>query len=343
MSKLAPRLNQIAIACGFTETHGKRRSSIPMGEFLSWDIPDEEPLLGTVMTRASTGLLSAPRGLGKSLLAMNIGYSVACGKRLLPWGVGAGVVVVYLDGEMHSRTFQKRLRQIRSRDTKDKTAAIAMQNLHIISRDSFGDVIGYIDIEQDQLRIEELLPENTALLIVDNLSAWTSSSREDGSAFAPIKRWLARLRAKGIAVLLVHHTGKSGSDQRGSSVHEDMLDYSILLSEEKGASKPRNGTSFLLKHTKLRELHPDLPQTCRFVLTTKEDVMHLAYEDCENALSEIDAKIAERLEKGMQGKAIAHELGIQTSKVSRVKTRLAAQQEATSQDGGAASEGSHEA
>jgi hypothetical protein len=89
-----------------------------------------------------------------------------------------------------------------------------------------------------------MLPDDCRLLIVDNLSAWTSSAREDGTAFAPIKRWLAHLRTKGVAVLLVHHTGKNGSSQRGTSIHEDLLDYSILLREDK-SGKPKNGTSFV--------------------------------------------------------------------------------------------------
>jgi len=324
---LKPRLKQTAMAAGTEDVvRLKRNKSIPLGEFMNWEFPDEEPLLGPVFTRASTGMLSAPRGLGKSLLVMNIAYSVSAGKRLLPWGVGAGVVVAYLDGEMHSRTLQKRLRQIRNRDTKPKTQALAMQNLHIIGRDAFEDVIGYIDIEKDQRYMESLLPDECQFLIVDNLSAWTSSAREDGGAFAPIKRWLARLRTKGIGVLLVHHTGKTGVGQRGSSIHEDMLDYSILLSADK-EGKPKNGTSFLLEHTKLRELQPDLPQTCRFTFTTDQatDVMHLAYEDCENAVSEIEAKIIEMLKAGKSGKSIAEELGVPAYKVSRVKTAFAAQ------------------
>ena len=325
-----PQLKQTAKASGAEDVlRIKRNKSISMGEFMSWDFPDEEPLLGPVFTRASTGMLSAPRGLGKSLLVMNIAYSVAAGKTLQPWGTGARVVVAYLDGEMHSRTLQKRLRQIRNRDTKPKTQALALQNLHIIGRDAFEDVIGYIDNEEDQVYIESLLPEDCQFLIVDNLSAWTSSAREDGGAFAPIKRWLARLRTKGIGVLLVHHTGKTGVGQRGSSIHEDMLDYSILLSADK-EGKPKNGTSFLLEHTKLRELQPDLPQTCRFTFTTDQatDVMHLAYEDCENAVSEIEAKIIELLQEGKSGKSIAEELGVRAYKVSRVKTAFVAQMRA---------------
>ena len=192
----------------------KRRKSIPLAEFMHENFPDEAPLLGKVITHGSTGMLSAQRGLGKSLLALHIGYSVAGGKNLEPWGRGIGDVVVYLDGEMHSRTLQKRLRQISNRDSKPASRKMVEQNFHIIGRDAFDHVIGYIDNEDDQAFIESMLPDDCRLVIVDNLSAWTSSAREDGTAFAPIKRWLAHLRTMGIAVLLIHHTGKNGSSQR---------------------------------------------------------------------------------------------------------------------------------
>ena len=302
----------------------KRRKSIPLLEFMREDFPDEDPLLGKVITHGSTGMLSAQRGLGKSLLALHVGYAVAGGKLLKPWGRGIGGVVVYLDGEMHSRTLQKRLRQISNRDSKPVTRKMVEQNFHIIGRDAFDHVIGYIDNEDDQAFIESMLPDDCRLLIVDNLSAWTSSAREDGTAFAPIKRWLAHLRTKGVAVLLVHHTGKNGSSQRGTSIHEDLLDYSILLREDK-SGKPKNGTSFLLEHTKLRELHPDIPKVCRYTFTTDlaTDVMDHRYEDGESdTVGEDDAAIVELLKEGLSGKEIAEQLGVSTSAVSRVKKPL---------------------
>ena len=169
-----------------------------------------------------------------------------------------------------------------------------------------------------------MLPDDCRLVIVDNLSAWTSSAREDGTAFAPIKRWLAHLRTKGIAVLLVHHTGKNGSSQRGTSIHEDLLDYSILLREDK-SGKPKNGTSFLLEHTKLRELHPDIPKVCRYTFTTDlaTDVMDHRYEDGDSdTVGEDDAAIVELLKEGLSGKEVAEKLDVSSSVVSRVKTAL---------------------
>ena len=325
MRKPLPKLAKAAEAIGSPDLlRPKRRKSIPLLEFMRKDFPDEAPLLGQVITHGSTGMLSAQRGLGKSILALHIAYSVAGSKNLAPWGRGIGDVVVYLDGEMHSRTLQKRLRQIMNRDSKAESRKMVEQNFNIIGRDAFDHVIGYIDNEDDQAFIESMLPDDCRLLIVDNLSAWTSSAREDGTAFAPIKRWLAHLRTKGIAVLLVHHTGKNGSSQRGTSIHEDLLDYSILLREDK-SGKPKNGTSFWLEHTKLRELHPDIPKMCRYTFTTDlaTDVMDHRYEDGESdTLSEDDAAIVELLKEGLSGKEVAEKLDVSTSVVSRVKKPL---------------------
>ena len=325
MRKPPPKLNNVAQASGISEhLRPTRRKSIPMAEFMDWEFAADENLLGPIIASGSTGMIVAPRGLGKSLLVMHIAYAVAGGKRLHPWGSGSGSVVVYLDGEMKKKEFHDRLQQIMNRDTKHGSKALVAGNLHLIGRDAFEHVIGFIDNEEDQTFIESMLPESCRLLIVDNLSAWTSSAREDGTAFAPIKRWLSRLRTKGIAVLLVHHTGKTGSSQRGTSIHEDMLDYSILLRENK-ANKPKNGTSFLLEHTKLRGLHPDLPKVCRYTFTTDAltNVMDHHYEDVKGEhISEANAAIIELLKEGKSGKEVAQALGITASKVSRAKSEI---------------------
>lgn len=300
----------------------RRRKSIPMAEFMAWEFSDEEQLLGSVITSGSTGMLSAQRGLGKSLLGLHIGYAIAAGKMLQPWGKGAGAIVIYLDGEMKAKEFHDRVEQILNRDPHPTSRERLLQNLHLIGRTAFEHDIGYIDTEEGQAIIESMLPDGCRLLIIDNLSAWKSSGSEDGNAFAPIKRWLVHLRTKGIAVLLIHHTGKSGSNQRGTSIHEDLLDYSILLREDK-AGKPKNGTSFLLEHTKLRGLHPEIPQICRYTFTTDKTskVMDHAYEDVEQETArEADTDIIELLKEGMSGKEVAENLGVSPSIVSRVNT-----------------------
>jgi hypothetical protein len=72
-------------------------------------------------------------------------------------------------------------------------------------------------------------PQGVDLLIVDNISTlcWTGSDNSAGS-WTSMQEWILRLRRRGIAVLLMHHSGKSGG-QRGTSRREDVLDTVIGL------------------------------------------------------------------------------------------------------------------
>lgn len=63
---------------------------------------------------------------------------------------------------------------------------------------------------------------------MDNLSSLTKIDELDGNAWLLIQEWLLELRKQGIAVLLVHHSGKRGG-QRGISKREDILDTVINL------------------------------------------------------------------------------------------------------------------
>lgn len=90
----------------------------------------------------------------------------------------------------------------------------------MISRDLCGDLIGYLDIKEGRDAFDRAIPSNCRFLVLDNLSALTSGGREDAGSWAEIKQWLIQKRPDGIAVLIIHHAGKNGS-QRGSSAHQE--------------------------------------------------------------------------------------------------------------------------
>ncbi|UQZ88833.1 hypothetical protein C4J81_06320 [Deltaproteobacteria bacterium Smac51] len=60
---------------------------------------------------AGTGgaLLYAPRGLGKTYVALAIGLTVISGRRLFMWEGRKISRTLYIDGEMPARTMQERL------------------------------------------------------------------------------------------------------------------------------------------------------------------------------------------------------------------------------------------
>jgi hypothetical protein len=96
--------------------------------------------------------------------------------------------------------------------------------------------------------------------VIDNLSSMTAGGDENSnSELDSLLQFLIGLRHKGFAIVLVHHTGKSG-DQRGASRREDLLDTSIKLSAPKGDETPAHGAKFSIDFVKTRGEKPDPDQ-----------------------------------------------------------------------------------
>jgi hypothetical protein len=74
----------------------------PLGinDFLALEIPPREMLLGPIMPEKSLARLYAPRGLGKSWLALSMAVAVASGGRLMRWEAPTPRRVLFVDGEM---------------------------------------------------------------------------------------------------------------------------------------------------------------------------------------------------------------------------------------------------
>ncbi|MYM34047.1 AAA family ATPase [Duganella sp. FT94W] len=282
--------------------------------------PVDTELLGAMILAKSIGMIAGMRGGGKSWLAILIAYAIAGKKTLPPWGNGAGLPTVILDGEMRSASLQKRLELIHASNKDDESRQAAEQNLHIISRDCMGVEIGSIDTIEGQRQIDALIPDGIRLIIVDNLSAWTSGGREDGNSWAGIKTWLIAKRIAGVAVLLIHHAGKNGQ-QRGSSAHEDLLDYSILLTPLPN-SADREDTRFSVQHTKLRDNLPELRKTFEYTIWVQDQALQFEVAPAGFQVSAHDAEWLSLHEDGMSYEEIGRKYGVNKSTVSRRLKRL---------------------
>ena len=300
----------------------KRPQVLQLGKLLTAKLAPDTPLLGDLIFAKTIGMVAGPRGGGKSLLAMLMAYAVASGKPVEPWGKGAGMPVAYLDGEMRAIGFQRRLRLLHARNSDEASIRRVNQNLHIISRDYAEDVIGSIDQVEGQQRIDALIPDDTQLIVVDNLSAWTSGGREDGGSWATIKAWLIAKRLQGTSVLLVHHTGKNGK-QRGSSAHEDLLDYSILLSPTANNGDEQD-TRFTVEHTKLRDHLPHLKQRYEFAIYTKDEKLYFDVAPAGMRVSEHAQEMLDMHTNNIPMSEIADKFRVNKSTVSRTIQRLKA-------------------
>jgi putative DNA primase/helicase len=159
-------------------------------------------LLDPILPERSLAMLYAPRGLGKSWLALSIGLAVASGTLLLRWSAPRQRRVLYVDGEMPLVSLQERLKAI----SVPFGTAIPNDGFRILAADQIDGGIN-LSNEDGQRSLEPLL-EEVDLLILDNLSTLASTTSESASdAWVPMQNWLLKLRRRGVAVLLVHHAG----------------------------------------------------------------------------------------------------------------------------------------
>jgi KaiC/GvpD/RAD55 family RecA-like ATPase len=295
-----------------------------LSELLLREIDPVKDLLGKLITEKTTGMIAGPRGSGKSFLSMYVAYAIAGGKDLPPWGTGSGDRVVIFDGEMSGSITQERFALLHARNPSESSRKKAEKNLFIVNRDLLRDAIGSIDTIDGQAKLDALIPPNTKFIVIDNLSAWTKDGREDGHAWSILKPWLLQKRLLGYAVLLIHHTGKN-NQQRGSSMHEDMLDYSILIKPIPG-STGRQETRFTIEHTKIRGNVPELKKKYECAVWTENEMLHF---ETTPAGFQIDANAAEMkklAEGGISQAEIGKKFGISASTVNRVLKQLREQE-----------------
>ncbi len=176
------------------------------------------------MKQGDLGYLFAPRGAGKSWMAMLIGNAVALGRALGEWTAGdAPRKVFYFDAEMNLADVQERANII----------GIHSPDFHWLSNEwlfvTGGQSVNIADPAHQQ-GLSAMLPDG-CFFIIDNLStAQIGMSENDNDSFDAIRDWLLRLRHRTITVMIVHHAGRNGA-MRGASRREDMSHWIISLKD----------------------------------------------------------------------------------------------------------------
>jgi putative DNA primase/helicase len=219
----------------------------PLGldDFLNLDIPPRQMLLSPILPERSLAMLYAPRGVGKTLLGLSIGFAVASGNPLLRWSTPHPRRVLYVDGEMPLVSLQERLRAI----SLGLSGEVLNTGFRILAADHVESGIN-LGSEEGQRALDPLL-DDVDLLILDNLSTLCTTGGESASdAWVPMQNWLLMLRRRGIAVLFIHHAGTNGR-QRGTSRREDALDTVIALRRPEDYSLEQ-GARFEIHFEKLR-------------------------------------------------------------------------------------------
>jgi AAA domain len=296
----------------------QRVSFEPLGfqDFLSLGIPAREMLLHPILPEKSLSMLYAPRGIGKTLLALSIGLAVASGSNLLRWSAPTNRRVLYVDGEMSLSDLQQRLLEISLGFNRN----IPNDAFRILAADHIEDGINLVT-QEGQAGIERVL-DGIGLVILDNLSTLFPNGNENmADAWGPMQNWLLKLRRRGVSVLFVHHAGTNGR-QRGTSRREDVLDTVIALRRPENYS-PDQGARFEVHFEKLRhrlgEFGQPFEASAEAVLSgdDRSGIVWVSRELTPPVLSEAAALF----EDGQTVREVAAVLRISKSEAGRLRQR----------------------
>ncbi|MEO8429343.1 MAG: AAA family ATPase, partial [Verrucomicrobiota bacterium] len=187
-------------------------------------VPPRELIVGNWFNQGDLGFIFGPRGLGKTWLAMLLGRRISEGSQIADWTVHTPRRVLYIDGEMA-------LDSIRERDWA--LTKLANDNMLYLQHEALfhltGQVLNLTAASVQAALLETCKRNKVEVLILDNLSCLFTGIREnDADAWELVLPWLLELRRNRIAVVFIHHAGRSGA-MRGTSRREDAAFWVMQL------------------------------------------------------------------------------------------------------------------
>lgn len=320
---------EICPACGkFRSVHDRFGASCPtcdertrgryrvrtLPELLGLSLQPREELLSPWLREKDLSMVYAPRGIGKTFFALGVGFAVASGGEFLRWKAKGRAGVLYVDGEMPTVTIQERLAEM----ARASTVQVDDVDLRLLSADDQESALPSLSAPEGREGVDKLIEHHgPRLLILDNLSTLMGATVEnDADSWEPIQGWLLSLRRQGVAVLLVHHSGKSGQGQRGSSKREDVLD-SVISLQRPTDYEATEGARFEVRFTKARGLCGEA--TASFEATLAQDPHGYLRWTFQGSESRRFERAAAMYEDGASPAAVAIEVGVSRATAYRYR------------------------
>lgn len=287
-------------------------------DFLARDLPERDWVLEGLLREESVTVINGYTGYGKTMLTLALANEVVWGGALGPWKVPDPRNALLIDAEMTEHDLQSRLRQLNHGRRMSRKPG----TLYIYS-EGFAYKLGLrsanlLDKRWRQTILDNIDELDIGLLVLDNLSSLARGIDEnEKSDFDPINEWLIEVRNHGIAVVLLHHTGKNKKEQRGTSAHLDNLDTSLLIERPRGY-KTNMGCRILITATKDRGRALNADSVILQLETMKSGRMVFKTESVEGA------NFAEEAFRKNPGLTLAEALDLGISKTThyRVKKEL---------------------
>ncbi len=288
--------------------------AVAVEELLARNIKPREMLLQPILPEQGLAMLYSYRGIGKTFLALGMGFAVAGGGRFLRWTAPRPRKVLYVDGELPAKTVQERSAMILA---GTEGCEPSPDTFRIVTPDLQERPMPDLATRQGQSLLEPQL-EDVDLLILDNLSALCRDGNEnEGEGWLPVQEWGLGLRRRGISVLFLHHAGKNKS-QRGTSRREDLLDTVVTL-KHPADYDPSEGLRCEVHFEKTRAMLGDEAKPFELQLESGPDGRAVwTMRELEDAKAQ---KAGELFASGVTVRDVAEKLGISRSAAGRLRQR----------------------
>ena len=308
-----------------TNGHKDKLIAVDVRDFFTMNLSPKEYVIEPILPVRNSGMIYAPTGAGKTYIMLHMAYCVAIGSpSVFVWDVPKERPVVYVEGEMDAQDLQERVQEI-SRGFDGVFPEKGQ--LRIIASDMPEQTVTpRINSAEGRKRIEEHLSAGT-LLVLDNISALCPTADEDESGeWALVQEWILSLRRLGVAVFLVHHPGKSGS-QLGTSKKEFQLSCNLRVTLPPNYDLAE-GLRVGVKLDKLRsrgtgEFKPKWAQPFEISLRTEGDKQNRAAVFSHRPMRELLRQRAfEMLQAGMRENDVAQDTGLDRFAIYRIKQKM---------------------
>lgn len=247
-----------------------KKGVVTTEKFAQMDITERPPIFGDWCLKGDLGFIFAPRGLGKTWLAMHLAQGAATKVNVGPWVVHETNIVLYIDGEMLPWDVKRRLKLLGGKGVRNFYYCN-----HEILCDRTDQIINLARADVQEGILEYCKSSKVGLLCLDNISCLVSGVDENNAlSWEVIQSWLLQLRRAGVTVIFIHHAGRNGR-MRGNSKREDLaswviqLDYPIEVKDDAGAQ-------FISRFTKWRS--EKQPPTFHWSYTTIGDDIDVKYD-----------------------------------------------------------------
>jgi putative DNA primase/helicase len=290
--------------------------ALGMEQFLQLQFPPRRFLLRPWLTTTGLTMIDALPGHGKTWLALSIGYAVAAGQALMDWEVETSARVLYVDGELPGGLLQSRLQML--------GPALPESKFRVLSRAQFemaGATMLDLGSEDGRAYLDQFIERHEiTLIILDSVSTLVRSGIDnDVESWRAIQDWSLRHRARGRAVIYLHHHGRSGNP-RGTSSREIVLDARIKLTWDLNlSSEEERKTAFKLEFVKTREFFGADAAPRIAYLSTRSGEVKWQYETMRDSNRQ---RVADLMQRGLALTDIARELDISKGRVSQIMTEL---------------------